>query len=124
MSSTISSKGPGTGSRPNPTSQRRGLGMRLSVAAYRTARKTCLKNDGTTGKRKESCSSPGWTRTNNPPVNSRMLCQLSYRGSAAAIVASLREGSDLVPELRERLLELDETFAVGTGELPLQPALP
>jgi hypothetical protein len=25
--------------------------------------------------------SPGWTRTNNPPVNSRMLCQLSYRGS-------------------------------------------
>src|SRR6476619_5976697 len=26
------------------------------------------------------CSSPGWTRTNNPPVNSRMLCQLSYRG--------------------------------------------
>ena len=23
---------------------------------------------------------PGWTRTNNPPVNSRMLCQLSYRG--------------------------------------------
>jgi hypothetical protein len=26
-------------------------------------------------------SSPGWTRTNNPPVNSRMLCQLSYRGS-------------------------------------------
>src|SRR5262249_18349250 len=26
--------------------------------------------------------SPGWTRTNNPPVNSRMLCQLSYRGPA------------------------------------------
>jgi hypothetical protein len=26
-------------------------------------------------------SSPGWTRTNNPPVNSRMLCQLSYRGT-------------------------------------------
>src|SRR4051794_16146763 len=25
--------------------------------------------------------SPGWTRTNNPSVNSRMLCQLSYRGS-------------------------------------------
>src|SRR6185437_1346937 len=33
-------------------------------------------------------SSPGWTRTNNPPVNSRMLCQLSYRGLAAAIVAA------------------------------------
>jgi hypothetical protein len=26
------------------------------------------------------CSSPGATRTHNPPVNSRMLCQLSYRG--------------------------------------------
>ncbi len=32
--------------------------------------------------------SPGWTRTNNPSVNSRMLCQLSYRGSLQrAIVA-------------------------------------
>ena len=29
-------------------------------------------------------SSPGWTRTNNPPVNSRMLCQLSYRGRQPA----------------------------------------
>src|SRR4029079_11549746 len=29
-------------------------------------------------------SSPGWTRTNNPPVNSRMLCQLSYRGRQRA----------------------------------------
>ena len=28
----------------------------------------------------EDRNSPGWTRTNNPPVNSRMLCQLSYRG--------------------------------------------
>ena len=26
--------------------------------------------------------SPGWTRTTNPSVNSRMLCQLSYRGLA------------------------------------------
>ncbi len=25
--------------------------------------------------------SPGWTRTSNPSVNSRMLCQLSYEGS-------------------------------------------
>ena len=25
------------------------------------------------------CSS-GWTRTNNPAINSRMLCQLSYGG--------------------------------------------
>lgn len=27
--------------------------------------------------------SPGWTRTNNLPINSRLLCQLSYRGKAA-----------------------------------------
>ena len=27
----------------------------------------------------DTCS-PGWTRTSNPSVNSRMLCQLSYRG--------------------------------------------
>lgn len=26
-------------------------------------------------------SSPNWTRTNNPSINSRMLCQLSYGGS-------------------------------------------
>lgn len=24
--------------------------------------------------------SPDWTRTNNPAINSRMLCQLSYGG--------------------------------------------
>src|SRR4051794_34555538 len=34
--------------------------------------------------------SPGWTRTNNPPVNSRMLCQLSYRGPPNR----LRHGSE------------------------------
>ena len=27
--------------------------------------------------------SPGWTRTNNPAINSRMLCQLSYGGPGA-----------------------------------------
>ena len=27
----------------------------------------------------DACS-PGWTRTSNLSVNSRMLCQLSYRG--------------------------------------------
>lgn len=26
--------------------------------------------------------SPGWSRTSNLPVNSRLLCQLSYRGSS------------------------------------------
>jgi hypothetical protein len=71
-----------------------------------------------------SRSSPGWTRTNNPPVNSRMLCQLSYRGLAAAIVAAppagLDEGPDLVAELGECLLQLDEALAVGTRELPLE----
>jgi hypothetical protein len=30
------------------------------------------------------CCSPGWTRTSNPSVNSRMLCQLSYRGLTPA----------------------------------------
>jgi hypothetical protein len=36
-----------------------------------------------------SCS-PGWTRTNNPPINSRMLCQLSYRGSRPQTLATRR----------------------------------
>ena len=38
--------------------------------------------------------SPGWTRTNNPAINSRVLCQLSYRGrtalGACVAVASAR----------------------------------
>jgi hypothetical protein len=35
-------------------------------------------------------SSSGWTRTSNPSINSRMLCQLSYRGmrEAGGIVAN------------------------------------
>jgi hypothetical protein len=61
-------------------------------------------------------SSPGWTRTTNPSVNSRMLCQLSYRGitgvhansgadrwttlayrhTRAQLQASLRTGADRV----------------------------
>jgi hypothetical protein len=39
---------------------------------------------------RSSCSSPGWTRTNNPPVNSRMLCQLSYRGSLSGAIVARR----------------------------------
>ena len=31
--------------------------------------------------------SPSWTRTNNPAINSRMLCQLSYRGKHSAHTA-------------------------------------
>ena len=34
--------------------------------------------------------SPGWTRTTNPSVNSRMLCQLSYRGPLSRLY--LRRG--------------------------------
>jgi hypothetical protein len=62
--------------------------------------------------------SPGWTRTNNPPVNSRMLCQLSYRGPVrptdcshalklfrTACTASLGELGDRFPD---SVLQLDE----------------
>ncbi len=28
--------------------------------------------------------SPGWSRSNDNPINSRVLCQLSYGGSADA----------------------------------------
>ena len=34
----------------------------------------------------ESGSSGGGTRTRNPPVNSRMLCQLSYPGMTGDIL--------------------------------------
>lgn len=36
--------------------------------------------------------SPGWTRTNDSPLNRRVLCQLSYRGSQPPIV-----GHDVLP---------------------------
>ena len=52
--------------------------------------RTYMRGTATTGVESERLSasraaaaaegSPGWTRTNNPSVNSRMLCQLSYRG--------------------------------------------
>src|SRR5690242_7815743 len=51
-----------------------------------------------------SACSPGWTRTTNPSVNSRMLCQLSYRGPLSARA--------------ERGL----TLAYGAGPAPRQPA--
>src|SRR4051812_14204555 len=35
--------------------------------------------------------SPAWTRTKNPPVNSRMLCQLSYRGMLLTSGAGLSD---------------------------------
>src|SRR5215218_1698864 len=61
-------------------------------------------------------SSPGWTRTNNPPVNSRMLCQLSYRGTVLSgrncsrgmkQQAPRRDAPRLLPRARDRALELD-----------------
>lgn len=36
---------------------------------------------------KKEVGSSGWTRTSNPPVNSRMLCQLRYRGTVRFPVA-------------------------------------
>ena len=55
-----------------------------------------------------------------------MLCQLSYRGSAAAIVARRlrRTRGWLVADLRELLLELDEVRRLRRSESsPLEPAL-
>jgi hypothetical protein len=43
-------------------------------------------NQGSKVRKEGVKSSPGWTRTNNPSVNSRMLCQLSYRGRQRALV--------------------------------------
>ena len=63
--------------------------------------------------------SPGWTRTNNPPVNSRMLCQLSYRGSLGQ-KSLAKLGLDLaerVVDLGEHALELDRAGEVVAGEV-------
>src|SRR6266702_4117311 len=73
--------------------------------------------------------SPGWTRTNNPPVNSRMLCQLSYRGTVArrancsGVRAELREIGSGRADAVELLLELLGALGVGGRELPAQLAL-
>src|SRR5206468_451292 len=69
-------------------------------------------------------SSPGWTRTNNPPVNSRMLCQLSYRGSAAALYRHLIQQSDLLADLQQRLLELEHAAVRGARQLALELPFP
>ncbi len=37
-----------------------------------------------------SICSPDWTRTSNPSINSRMLCQLSYGGMLFALFPSLQ----------------------------------
>src|SRR5437016_1251142 len=41
--------------------------------------------------------SPDWTRTSNPSVNSRMLCQLSYRGPAPTKFPPLSRDSESTP---------------------------
>ena len=58
--------------------------------------------------------SPGWTRTNNPPVNSRMLCQLSYRGSLGrkSLAKLAFDLVERVPDPRQHSLQLD-----GAGEI-------
>lgn len=42
-------------------------------------------------------SSPGWIRTNDPSINSRLLCQLSYRGSNAPIVRRIVARVEIAP---------------------------
>src|SRR5215207_5611417 len=76
-------------------------------------------------------SSPGWTRTNNPPVNSRMLCQLSYRGtrSGGRMIATprrtegLRQLRDCVPDLDELSLQIGRFLETGARESPPQVPL-
>src|SRR5579875_2593815 len=46
--------------------------------------------------------SPGWTRTTNPSVNSRMLCQLSYRGLPVRRGMTLAYGPSASPSHRRR----------------------
>ena len=62
-------------SEPGTTSSFRSPGTKVTPNLLAERRTDCPALAGL------SCSSPGWTRTNNPPVNSRMLCQLSYRGT-------------------------------------------
>src|SRR6266496_4899505 len=74
---------PGTArrlTRPTPTAPTRSENPADPSTSARTIenpRSEALCNSLSAGL---SVYSPGWTRTNNPPVNSRMLCQLSYRG--------------------------------------------
>ena len=58
-------------------------GQGVLERAGRPTKQLPLAIDSVWRERTTRKSSPGWTRTNNPPVNSRMLCQLSYRGLAA-----------------------------------------
>jgi hypothetical protein len=53
-------------------------GKTARVAWIRGRRAEFARGNG--GQQTTRPCSPGWTRTSNPSVNSRMLCQLSYRG--------------------------------------------
>ena len=47
-------------------------------------------------------SSPSWIRTNNLPVNSRLLCRLSYRGKCAAF-ADVQHSTSALQAVRNRV---------------------
>ena len=59
--------------------------------------------------------SPGWTRTTNPSVNSRMLCQLSYRG---LLGVRMRAGADRGMTLAYRLPTPNQTDRPPQGTCP------
>src|SRR5215210_3395483 len=69
--------------------------------------------------------SPGWTRTSNPSVNSRMLCQLSYRGKlqmrlyGSRPAASSFRGGGAQGALELLNLRLEHFLPVVVGRLPL-----
>ena len=59
----------GTGAQCNQTAQAEVMSQSASQSR---------KAEGETSEIPREIGSSGWTRTSNPPVNSRMLCQLSY----------------------------------------------
>ena len=71
--------------------------------------------------RNSQSSSPGWTRTNNPSVNSRMLCQLSYRGLTTTRLRTLAARSAYVV-FRSQLLHGLINSGPYAISFPAQPA--
>ena len=77
------------------------------------------------------CGSPGWTRTNNLPVNSRLLCQLSYRGMVisagprwrCATIAKQPPGSENGAAGASRGWQIAVGAGPEDGFPPLRPAL-
>jgi hypothetical protein len=62
-------------------------------------------------------SSPDWTRTNNLPVNSRLLCQLSYRGLLGTAPRSRELSWRPEPQYRSKQPPRSE----GAQRVPRQP---